>query len=165
MELVKPDNRGDFEEAFKKNRDLSDQDFSSLDLSRIKLLGFNGKNLNLSQANLEGAVVAGANLKGANLSDARLRGTLVAGVNLEDADLTGADLNDSKWLGTNVSGADFTGASTVGAKSSGVSWSSAKVPPRELPESMIPFPIWLPVLLVGVLTLALILIKKQRSKS
>ena len=164
MELEKPASRAEVEAAFKKNRELSDQDLSSLDLTGIKLLGFNGERLDLSQADLSGAMIAGGNLEGANLSQTSLVGATIAGVNLEDANFTGADLSESRWYGVNVEGADFTEAITTGTKSTAVGWSSAKVAPKNLPEPLVNVPVWVPGVILGLATLVAILLVSRRFK-
>jgi len=55
---------------------------------------------NLSEANLEGAVLYQAHLKGANFSGANLQGA-----SLKEANLQGANLNSAKLEQANLSGA------------------------------------------------------------
>ena len=77
-----------------------------------------------------------------------------------------ADLAGGKWIAVNVSGADFGDATTAGVQAAAVAWSSAKVPPDELPEPL-SMPPWLPALLVGigVLFVALLIRAKRRRQA
>lgn len=162
MTVNKPGNRADVEAAFKKDRDLTDLDYSQLDLSGIRLLGFNGEGLNLSQADLSDSIIAAANLEGADFSDANLARSLIAGVNLEGAIFKGADLSGSRWGGVNVEGADFTATKATEMKASAVSWSSAKVPLDEKPEPLVEVPEWVPGVLFGLVALSIFLFFRRR---
>ena len=87
----------------------------------------------------------------------------MAGVDLKEADLTGADLSQSILIGVDVAGADFSDVKTTDARAV-VKWSAAKVQPAELPESMPTPPRWLPLLVLGVVALAVFLWMWRRSR-
>jgi uncharacterized protein YjbI with pentapeptide repeats len=81
------------------------------------LRGANLSQLDLSHANLSGAVLRGADLHGTNLSDAILRGAELNNVDLRDATMSDAnmsgaflryaDLREAQLFDTNLSGADL----------------------------------------------------------
>jgi hypothetical protein len=66
-----------------------------------------------------------------------------------------------------VTAADLTDVTLTGARAGHVDWSTAKVPPAEMPESLPTPPSWLPLLLlgVGVMILVATLRKKTRQRS
>jgi hypothetical protein len=171
--------------AINKKHGLEGADLSGLDLSQMKITGLNAEGINLSDTDLSQAVIAAlnledvnfanaqltqakisaANLENANFRGAQLQGAVISGVNLESGDFTGADLSDSKWFGVNVEDADFSDAVTTGARSAAVSWSSAKVPPKEMPEPISP-PSWLPALFAAlvVLVVGILILAKKRAQ-
>jgi hypothetical protein len=51
------------------------------------------------------------------------------------------------------------------AKSIGISWSSAKVAPEELPEALVEVPAWVPGVLFGLVALLVIILLKNRHKA
>ena len=155
--------------------DLSGIDFSELAGGQPRFFGLNMSRADLSKAGLAGAVIAGVNLERSDLTGARLANATVAGTNLDgasfrDADLHGArifaanlngadfgsaDLRRTIWVSSNVSGAKFEGARLDGARSIGVGWQTAGIPPAQTPASLLSVPEWLPpaALAVGVLLL------------
>ena len=72
------------------NEDLTNKDFSDVNLRSAYLDKANFKNANLSKADLKGARLIGANLANANLRGADLRGATLKDSNLSGADLKGA---------------------------------------------------------------------------
>ena len=82
---------------------------SGANLSQVNLSG-----ANLREANLIGADLIGANLRGANLREANLSGANLSGANLREANLIGADLIEADLSGAKLSGANLRGAKLIG---------------------------------------------------
>ena len=78
---------------------------NGVDLSEANLTGAILIDVQLKRANLKGANLSGANLTGANLVQADLSGAELHGIILERANLSGANLD-----GADLSGADLTEA-------------------------------------------------------
>jgi uncharacterized protein YjbI with pentapeptide repeats len=96
--------------ARSNGRDGRPADFHSLDLTRAELRGALLRKADLTglcapKADLTGARLYRADLRGANLADARLRG----------ADLSRADLREADLSGANLAGADLSRADLRGA--------------------------------------------------
>jgi uncharacterized protein YjbI with pentapeptide repeats len=85
--------------------DLSDVDLSHASMQETDLQGATVCHANLQGADLKGAKVYGANLKETNLKDANLRGT-----KLNDADLTGANLTSADLTNANLQRTDLSQA-------------------------------------------------------
>lgn len=83
----------------------------------------------ISNANLEGAVLIDASLTGVDLTGANLREAVLAGARMEGAILTDADLSHSVLMGArlsgDLSGVDFSGADLSGADLRGASFVGA----------------------------------------
>lgn len=92
-------------------------------------------------ADLSDSAFLGVDAQDAGFQDACLRNSGWVNANLQNADLNHADLTNARLTRVNVSGADFTGADMTGVRAFHVDWSMAKVPPAELPESLVKFPI------------------------
>jgi uncharacterized protein YjbI with pentapeptide repeats len=103
----------------------ADRDQGQVDLSEANLQGaylmeanlqgayFGGANLQgtrLVGANLQGAYLGGANLQGGRLGRANLRGADLGRANLQGAGLTGANLQGARLGGANLQGARLGGA-------------------------------------------------------
>jgi uncharacterized protein YjbI with pentapeptide repeats len=119
---------------------------------------------NLNEARLDGAVVVTSNLGGAQLQGANLRGAKFQMCNLDSADFSGADLTDTLWIATNVADADFSEAETTGAKSSAVSWVTARTIPAKIPEPLFSTPRWAPFAVLGLAgsLLAFVLLRRRQ---
>lgn len=85
--------------------DLSESDFSGLNLSSARLPLFVAINTNLSGADFSKADLTGALLRGANLSHANL-----SGANLWEADLSKANLSGANLREADLSRAQLRGA-------------------------------------------------------
>jgi uncharacterized protein YjbI with pentapeptide repeats len=83
---------------------------SNLDLAEANFQGADLIEANLERAILTGADLSGAYLVGANLPQANLRGANLSGSDLEGADLRGADLRGANLSSTSLYGADLRGA-------------------------------------------------------
>ena len=83
------------------------KDFKNLDLIEADLQGANLVDADLQGANLEGANLQGANLEGANLQGAILVDADLQGAILEYADLQGADLYVANFQGADLYVAKF----------------------------------------------------------
>ena len=93
---------------------------SGCDLTEVKLIGFDLKNVNLSGfANLSRVDLTNANLVNGNLTGAGLTGANLTGANLTGANLTGTNLTGTNLTGTNLTGANLTGANLTGANLTG----------------------------------------------
>lgn len=95
--------------------DLTDRDFSGLDLVGSVFVSAEMRGTNFANANLQNAIFTKGNLLGANLSGANLEGALVDRVtlykaNLENAIFVGATLTRSILDEAEVTGADFSDA-------------------------------------------------------
>ncbi len=95
--------------------DMTNWDFSNLDLTSVKftdstISGANFTNADLTSAGFENATVNGANFTNANLTSAGFENATVNGANFTNANLASADFG-----GTTVSGADFTNANLTSA--------------------------------------------------
>jgi len=84
------------EEAVSRNVDLRDADLEGADLRDADLEG-----AYLRGTDLEGANLRGADLRDADLEGAYLRGTDLEGANLRGANLEGADFYHAKFYGRN----------------------------------------------------------------
>jgi hypothetical protein len=62
-----------------------------------------------------------------------------------------------------VTEADLTDATLTGAGAGHVDWSTAKVPPAEIPESLPTPPPWLPVLLAGIIVVVVIVMLRRKA--
>lgn len=90
------------------------------------------RGINLSSANLSGAVMMGVvlidvNSSNANLQGASLLNSCLINVNLSGADLRSADLRGAKWIDVNLTGADLTRANLDSACLAGVNLSRANL--------------------------------------
>ena len=95
------------------------------------------RNVNFSDARLEGAVLSGARLEGADLSRARLEGADLTWARLEGADLfrarlEGADLFRARLEGTDLSRARLEGARLTGVRLEGADLSRARLEGADL---------------------------------
>ncbi|HWO07829.1 MAG TPA: pentapeptide repeat-containing protein, partial [Polyangiaceae bacterium] len=102
---------------------ITNNDWSSSDLS--------GRSL--AHSYLAGVNLAGADLTGADLSWSELRGSDLSGATLTDADLSnvslgGADLTNSILDGANLSGVDLRGATLDGVSASALGGCPAGLP-------------------------------------
>ena len=75
-----------------------------------------GSNLDLAEANFQGADLIEANLERAILTGADLSGAYLVGANLPQANLRGANLSGSYLEGTDLRGADLRGANLSAAR-------------------------------------------------
>ncbi len=71
--------------------------------------------VDLTHANLQGAMLAGANLQGVGLWNANLQGAKLAQANLEGAKLAGANLQEADLTRANLRRANFAEANLQGA--------------------------------------------------
>jgi len=129
-------NKDNWQEYYNsEGRDMTDCDFSGvnlegadlrgailtgailtgINLTNAKLTEANLKGADLSGAYLTGAYLGGANLKGATLGGAYLGGAILREVDLEGADLSGAYLTGAYLGGANLKGAYLTNANLTGA--------------------------------------------------
>ena len=95
--------------------DLSDVDFSDLNLRYAILRGANLEGANLRSANLRGTKLTNANLRGAKLTDANLIGANLIGVNLTNAYLVGANLTNVDLVDANLTRANLREANLTRA--------------------------------------------------
>ena len=104
-----------------RHANLSEVDFSGVDLSEINFKNTDLKSVDFSKTNLSSANLTGANLEQSYLTEANLTEANLTGANLEDAylekanlsgaNLTGANLEMSRDIDkVNLSGANLTGA-------------------------------------------------------
>lgn len=115
--------------------DLSDGDFRALELMDV----------NLSRANLSGAVLLGANLRrvdfreanlvNANMGGANLSESILCGAMLSSANLSGADLNTTNLEGAFLYGADLRGANLRLANLSGAYLNGADLKAADLRDA------------------------------
>ncbi len=70
----------------------------------------------LSDANLQGAMLAGADLRKAQLRRAKLSGVDLRGANMTQANLSGSDLRETLLEGADLSGANLSGAQARGVR-------------------------------------------------
>lgn len=111
--------------AYKKDKNLSEFNFSKANLSGVNLNTFNLDKANLSaailqeiklsSASLVNAILSGADLKGANLSGADLSGADLSHANLEGADLSSANLSGADLSSTSLVGANMNNATLIKA--------------------------------------------------
>ena len=111
----------DFSNAKMQGVDLSESEciytnFSNADMSSANLENFcagdieleegqSWNNVDLSKANLRGAILGNIPIRNANLT-----GAIFQGANLSGADFSNADLNETDFTDADLTGADFTGA-------------------------------------------------------
>ena len=80
---------------------------SSLDLSQLRLTGFDLSELDLSGADLSGSDLSGAQLVKTRMMRSKLRGANLTGADLSGAEFAGADLNDCCLEGVHAEGTGF----------------------------------------------------------
>jgi uncharacterized protein YjbI with pentapeptide repeats len=102
-----------------------EKDGKQADLSRANLSGANLFKADLSGANLSGADLSGANLSRANLSRARLSEAKLFRADLSGADMIGADLSGADMIGADLSGAYLIEANLSEANLHGANLSGA----------------------------------------
>jgi uncharacterized protein YjbI with pentapeptide repeats len=103
-----------------RDLDLSDKDFSWLDmrkanLTKSKMHEVNFSDSNITEANLEFTDLFGSVFTDANLSKAMMKGALLSharfeNANLQGAELIGADLSHSQFVNCNLTNARLLGA-------------------------------------------------------
>lgn len=86
--------------------------------------------LNLTGANLGGAILDNSEIPGANLTGADLAGASLGPTNLNGANLTGANLGGADLNGGNFSNANLTGANLKGDVLIGVTFNNTTCPDR-----------------------------------
>ena len=101
--------------------DLRDVDLSHASLQATDLRGANLESTILCQANLQGANLRGANLRNADLTQAKLMGADLVGADLEgailhEANLQESDLKGAKLHGTNLTKTDLRNANLRSAR-------------------------------------------------
>ncbi|MDY6785366.1 MAG: pentapeptide repeat-containing protein [Cyanobacteriota bacterium] len=89
---------------------------SNSNLEGAILVGADLRNINLQGSNLRRANLEGANLQGVNLTGADLRGANLAGANLQNAQLKGCQCDESNFYGAQLQETDFSEASLVEIK-------------------------------------------------
>jgi uncharacterized protein YjbI with pentapeptide repeats len=92
------------------------RDFSGINLSESNCVGLNLSEINLQQAILNVVNFTGANLSRANLSQAKLNVARLNGANLSQSNLLGASLNVANLIQAIARRANFRGASFVQAE-------------------------------------------------
>jgi uncharacterized protein YjbI with pentapeptide repeats len=92
---------------------LAGRNLSECDLEGAILEGANLNGADLRNANLEGARLGDANLWDANLEGARLGGANLESANLKDANLEDANLEDAILRGANLKDANLEDAINV----------------------------------------------------
>ena len=95
---------------------LSESDFSEINLSSARLPLFVAIKANLSRSDFSEADLSNALLRGANLSGANLSKANLWEADLSNANLRGANLNEADLSNANLSGADFSEADLSGAR-------------------------------------------------
>jgi len=105
---------------FNRHRKESMQNESTMELSGADLRGAIFHGADLRGANLSGADLRGAHLYGANLSGADLRGAGIIGANLSGADLRGAKLNGVKLYESNLTGVNLDQPAVMWATAKGL---------------------------------------------
>ena len=99
---------------------------SGCDLTEVKLIGFDLKNVNLSgfanlsRVDLTNANLVNGNLTGAGLTGANLTGANLTGTNLTGANLTGANLTEVILKGATMIGAILTDDQSTLLQTSGL---------------------------------------------
>ncbi|WP_430474058.1 pentapeptide repeat-containing protein [Thalassospira lucentensis] len=98
------------------------------------------KETDMTNTDLEGAVMWGADLSGAKMSGSSLANTDLSdanmfAVNLEGADLTGCNLNGAKLRNANLKGAKLTDCNLVGADLSGANLRNVDMTGVDLSQS------------------------------
>jgi uncharacterized protein YjbI with pentapeptide repeats len=105
--------------------DLINKEHTVVSLSDVRLHGAELGHLDVSAADLSGAILRSANMSGADLSDANLSESdsieadlsfaTISGANMSGADLIDANLSESDSIEADLSGADLSGANLSGA--------------------------------------------------
>jgi uncharacterized protein YjbI with pentapeptide repeats len=126
--------REQYQLALAMERDLTNRDFSGLNLGGIVLVGRNLSGTRLVQVNLSGADLSNADLSGADLSKAKITAS-----DLINADLSGADLSKAKIRYTYLTGADLSGADLSKAKIEFTYLTSADLSGADLSKARIRF--------------------------
>ena len=116
--------REQYQLALSMERDLTDRDFSGLNLRGIVLTG-----RDLSGSRLVSADLTGAYLPGAVLTGAGLHSAVLTGANLTDANLTFAYLGGANLTGAVLTGAVLTGANLGTRNRSLAMWDASTVWP------------------------------------
>ena len=111
--------------------DVSDANWSTIQLNGVHLKQIDLRDVNLSQASLQEIDLEGANLQGAMLCRADLQGANLKGAQLRDADLTQA-----KLMGANLTGADLQGATVCEANLQGADLKGAKLCGADLAKTL-----------------------------
>ena len=96
-------------------------------LGIVESKGKEGERADLSNANLQGAVLFNVDLQGANLFRARLQGANLHSANLQRAVLSKADLQGARLNGANLPGARLVDANLQGANLSGANLQEANL--------------------------------------
>jgi len=118
-------NKDNWQEYYNsEGRDMTDCDFSGVNLEGADLrgailtgailTGINLTNAKLTEANLKGADLSGAYLTGAYLGGANLKGAYLTNANLTGAILREVDLTNANLKGAYLGGADLRGAYLTG---------------------------------------------------
>ena len=94
----------------RRDIDLTNAPLEGADLSRTNLEDINLMGAVLNRANLKGANLTGANLTSASIQTANLIGANLRRADLTGASLTGADLTDADFRGANLTDANLTDA-------------------------------------------------------
>ena len=100
--------------------DLSGANLSGAVLDHVNLDQADLSHANLSGAKMDSGNLCGANLSGANLSQAKIIYSSLLGTNLSGANLSGASLESSMLDRANLSGANVSGAILDGLRGANV---------------------------------------------
>jgi len=95
---------------------------------------YNSQGRDMSDCQLQGAMLRGARLMGADLTGANFTQARLMGADLTGADLTGANFTQARLMGADLIGANFTGANFTGAKLVGIISGDIRGVPDNLPE-------------------------------
>ena len=145
--------------------DLSNMDFTDIDLSGVNLKAANLTNANLSGVDLTTTLIVGANLSQANIRDANLtmvdltgvisaavigtpigldsswhifNGFLVGpGANLSTSDWSGLDLRDFELAGVNFVSANLTGSNLAGMDLTGINLTGVNLSGANLTDTLL----------------------------
>ena len=109
---------------------------------QANLSGADLRETNLRETDLRGANLSGADLRGADLREADLRGADLRGADLRGADLREADLREADLSGANLRGADLRGADLSGADLRGADLSEANLRGADLSGADLDYSCW-----------------------
>ena len=99
---------------------------SSLDRARLDYVDFRKLDLRPG-VTLVDAHIEGADLSGQNLSEINLDGAVLFGANMEEGVFRGASFSDAALTDANLKGADLTGANLLNADIWGVDFKNARL--------------------------------------